>query len=183
MGARVGQSILWRVVLAAVLGADEALVRVLNAGTRQAGAAAVVGRLATWLAGVEVALMLALALGGRRASAVRMLAAVGLVYLLSDASGAFWPRQRPFARCSAVEALAPHSAERSFPSRHLASALAMAAVGGRAHRRLGTAMATVGWLLGVSRVAAGLHYPSDLLGGALLGAAVGRLAQSRTSTR
>jgi undecaprenyl-diphosphatase len=167
------------VTVAAGLRADDALVCALNAAARRSPrAAAAVGRLAVWLAGLEVLLMTALAVGGRRDSAARMLAGVGLVYLLSDALGAIWPRQRPFARLPQVAALAPHAAERSFPSRHLASALAMAAVGGQAHRRLGAAMATVGWVLGVSRVAAGLHYPSDLVGGALLGAAVGHLAHA-----
>ena len=161
-----------------LLRVDDALVGGLNSSVRRSPpAASAVGRLAAGLAGVERLLMVALALAGRRDSAVRMLAAVGLVYLLSDALGAIWPRQRPFARLSQVEALATHSPERSFPSRHVASALAMAAVGGRAHHRLGTAMATVGWVLGVSRVAAGLHYPSDVIGGALLGAGVGWLSQ------
>jgi undecaprenyl-diphosphatase len=176
MARGVGHSILWRVALAAVLRADDALVCALNSSARRSPLGAfMVGRLAAWLAAVEVVLMLALALAGRRDSAVRMLVAVGLVYLLSDALGAIWPRQRPFGRLPQIEALTPHSAERSFPSRHVASALAMAALGGRAHHRLGMAMASVGWVLGVSRVAAGLHYPSDLVGGALLGAAVGRM--------
>lgn len=164
-----------RVTLGAVLRADDGLVCALNSTVRQSPAAAsAVGRLAVWLAGVELLLMLALALAGRRDSAGRMLVAVGLVYLLSDALGAIWPRQRPFARLSTIKALAPHTPERSFPSRHVASALAMAAIGGRAHHRLGKAMALLGWVLGVSRMVAGLHYPSDLVGGALLGAAVGR---------
>ena len=188
----MGQSILWRVALAdvlrgalaAVLDADATLVRGLNATARRSRPAAwLVGRLAAWLAGVEVVLMVALAVVGRRDSAARMLAAVGLVYVLSDALGMLWSRRRPFARLAGVERLAPHAAERSFPSRHIASGLAMAAVGGQAHPRLGTAMATVAWVLGLSRVAAGLHYPSDVLGGALLGAAVGRLAQSAKRTR
>ena len=204
----MGQSILWRVALAAFLRgavavvaraeataalrgalagmpeADETLVLALNATARRSPRAAwIVGRLAAWLAGVEVLLMVALALAGRRDSAVRMLAAVSVVYVLSEALGTIWPRRRPFARLAQAERLARHSAERSFPSRHVASGLAMAAVGGQAHPRLGTAMATVAWLLGLSRVAAGLHYPSDLLGGALLGAAVGRLAQSARRTR
>jgi membrane-associated phospholipid phosphatase len=36
-------------------------------------------------------------------------------------------------------------------------------------------MSGVAWALGLSRVAAGLHYPIDVLGGALLGGVVGRL--------
>ena len=163
-----------RGALAGVPEADDRLVLALNATARRSRWAAwIVGRLAAWLAGVEVLLMLALALAGRRDSAVRMLAAVSVVYVLSEALGTIWPRRRPFARLAQAERLARHSPQRSFPSRHLASGLAMAIVGGQPHPRLGTAMATVAWLLGLSRVAAGLHYPSDLLGGALVGAAVG----------
>ena len=51
----------------------------------------------------------------------------------------------------------------------------MAAIGRRAHPHLGLAMTSVAWLLGLSRVATGLHYPSDVLAGALLGSIIGRL--------
>jgi membrane-associated phospholipid phosphatase len=71
----------------------------------------------------------------------------------------------------------PHEPGRSFPSRHVASGLAMASIGSREHRRLGMLMAGVAWLLGVSRVAAGLHYPSDIAAGALLGLIFGRYAR------
>ena len=176
----MGQSNLWQVGLEAVggtiLAADEALSRAMNAAARRVSIGPpVVGRLASWLAGLEVLLMLILGLAGRRRSAASMLGAVGLVYLGSEVLGRVWPRQRPFARLSEVQVLTPHSPERSFPSRHVASGLAMAVVGGQAHPRLGTTMAAVAWLLGVSRVAAGLHYPSDVLGGAFLGSAIGRL--------
>jgi undecaprenyl-diphosphatase len=130
---------------------------------------------ARWLAGVEVVLMGGLFLSGARQSAGRMLAAVGLVYVASEVFGSVWRRQRPFADLQGVEALFAHVSQRSFPSRHVASGVAMAAIGGRAHWKLGVAMAAVAWVLGVSRVASGLHYPSDVLAGALLGSGVGRL--------
>ena len=57
------------------------------------------------------------------------------------------------------------------------SGLAMAAVGAQEHPRLGVLMASVAWLLGASRVAAGLHYPSDVLGGAIIGHAIGSYAR------
>jgi membrane-associated phospholipid phosphatase len=104
-----------------------------------------------------------------------MLAAVGLVYVSSEVLGSAWPRERPFGNLSDVEALVPHTAKRSFPSRHVASGLAMAAIGRRAHPLLGLAMSAVAWLLGLSRVATGLHYPSDVLAGAFLGSVIGRL--------
>ena len=156
---------------------DAAVVRLNGAVGTSRALKKLTRRCATGLAGVEVVLMGALALGGRRSSAARMLAAVAVVYLASEALGALWPRQRPFARLSDVEALVPHAGQRSFPSRHVASGLAMAAIGGAAHPRLGTAMACVAWLLGVSRVAAGLHYPSDVLVGAALGQVIGALVR------
>jgi undecaprenyl-diphosphatase len=157
---------------------DDAAVAHLNgAVTKSRALKELTSRSATGLAGVEVVLMGALALGGRRSSAARMLAAVAVVYLASEALGALWPRDRPFVRLEHVEALVPHARERSFPSRHVASGLAMAAIGGAAHPRLGKAMAFVAWLLGVSRVAAGLHYPSDVLVGAALGQAIGHLGR------
>jgi undecaprenyl-diphosphatase len=133
-----------------------------------------VGVAADQLARVEVVLMLLLALSGRRGSAVRMLSAVGLVYVASEVLGLARAKQRPFARVPGVVWLIPHSPRRSFPSRHVASGLAMAAIGSREHPRLGMLMASVAWLLGITRVAAGLHYPSDVLAGAALGQAVGR---------
>jgi undecaprenyl-diphosphatase len=134
-----------------------------------------VSRAAIGLAPVEVLLMGALALGGSMSSAARMLGAVGLVYVASEALGTVWQRRRPFERLARVQALVPHAAERSFPSRHVASGLAMAVIGRRAHPRLGNTMALVAVMLGLSRVAAGLHYPSDVLAGAFVGVVIGRV--------
>jgi undecaprenyl-diphosphatase len=156
--------------------ADDAVVRALNQYLRRwPGAARWTGLLAARLATVEVGLMLLLAVGGGRRSALRMLAAVGTVYVASEALGSLWPRARPFERLTRVEPLAEHASGRSFPSRHVASGLAMAMVGGREHARLGLVMAAVAALLGVSRVGAGLHYPSDVGAGVVLGGLVGRL--------
>jgi undecaprenyl-diphosphatase len=125
------------------------------------------------LAAIEVALMLLLALAGRRRTPVRMLLAVATVYAACEVLGRLVPRQRPFERLEAVHVLSTHTAGRSFPSRHVASGLAMAIIGGREHPRLGAAMAGIAWLLGATRVAAGLHYPTDVVAGAGLGWLVG----------
>jgi decaprenylphosphoryl-5-phosphoribose phosphatase len=157
------------------LAVDDASVVWLNAQVlRHERVAALIGLAAERLAGVEVGLMLLLALRGRRGSAIRMLAAVAAVYVSCEGLGRLWPRQRPFERLAAVRCLAAHDPGRSFPSRHVASGLAMASIGGQEHGRLGLLMACVACLLGLSRVAAALHYPSDIAAGAVLGAIVGR---------
>jgi membrane-associated phospholipid phosphatase len=184
-GHRARQSILrsvagavgrWDAFAASLLRLDELSVDRLNSLTRRRPTARwLASATASWLASVEIALMLALGAQGRRGSVVRMLLAVAIVYVASEALGSRWRRERPFARHSTVETLVAHRPGRSFPSRHVASALAMASIGHAAHPRLGRAMAWLAWLLGLSRVAAGLHYPSDVLAGALLGRVVGRL--------
>lgn len=154
---------------------DAAAARALNAHVRRSRQGQ---RLAGWAAGglasAEVLLMLTLAAGGQRRSALRMLLAVASVFGVSELIGWRWRRDRPFARMGDVQELIGHGSGRSFPSRHVASGLAMAAVGQAAHPRLGQLMAALAWLLGMSRVAAGLHYPSDVLAGAVLGAVIGR---------
>jgi undecaprenyl-diphosphatase len=161
----------------AALRADAAVATGLNAAVCDSGVRQrVTACAASGLAGVEVVLMLGLACGGGKRAAVRMVAAVGLVYVFSEVLGVLWPRARPFAHTELdVQALVAHSAQRSFPSRHVASGVAMAAIGERAHPRLGAAMRITAWLLGNSRVAAGVHYPSDVLVGAVLGRLIGRL--------
>jgi len=135
------------------------------------------------LATVEVALMVTLGLSGKGQSALRMVQAVSTVYVATEVVGALLPRERPF-RLEAITGLAEHKPGRSFPSRHVASGLAMAAIANREHPRLGQLMALVAWALGVSRVAAGLHYPSDVLAGAVLGRVVGALfSPSASRTR
>src|ERR1700716_1178322 len=121
-------------VVGRVMASDAALARWLNALVRRSGMlGAMAAGAASWLAGVEVALMGALFFVGGRGSAGRMLAAVTLVYAASEVLGRVWRRRRPFSELSDVEGLVPHSAQRSFPSRHVASGLEMAVVGRRAH--------------------------------------------------
>jgi undecaprenyl-diphosphatase len=159
-----------------LLAVDAAAARGLNALTRRSRRGQMVARAAAGsLAGAEVVMMLALAASGRRHSALRMLLAVGTVYGAAELLGQGWRRERPFHSDGDIEGLLEHDAGRSFPSRHVASGLAMAAIGATEHPRVGQAMTSLAWLLGLSRVAAGLHYPSDVLAGAILGMLVGRL--------
>jgi undecaprenyl-diphosphatase len=170
------------------VGLDAGLVIWLNRSVRRsAGLETLVGVVSEQLAGVEVGLMVLLAISGRPRSAARMLLAVTAVYGATECIGWLGPRRRPFERLTDIQALRGHRPGRSFPSRHVASGLAMAAIGSREHRRLGRLMAAVAWVLGLSRVAAGMHYPSDVLAGAALGrlvaACLAQSAQSASRTR
>lgn len=107
-----------------------------------------------------------------RATAFRACLAVSLTYVM--ASGVMKPivgRVRPYqAGLVAARTVEPSPATGySFPSGHAATAVAGALSGAR----LVPAAAPVLWglatLMAVSRIYVGVHYPSDVLAGALLG--------------
>jgi membrane-associated phospholipid phosphatase len=161
------------------LAIDEETARRLNTWVRRRPAAQRVAQvLAAWLAPTEVLLMLGVALSGQFRTALRMLYAVGTVYVLVEVIGRMFWRERPFVQVEQVEELLSHQAGRSFPSRHVASGVAMAAVASCTSPRVARSMRSVAWLLGLSRVASGLHYPSDVFAGAALGEIVGRCWRS-----
>jgi membrane-associated phospholipid phosphatase len=60
----------------------------------------------------------------------------------------------------------------SFPSGHTAAAVAFAASVGRALPVAGLPLHALAALVGYSRVHTGVHYPGDVIGGAVLGAAI-----------
>jgi undecaprenyl-diphosphatase len=63
------------------------------------------------------------------------------------------------------------SLDPSFPSDHAAAAFAIAFAVLAYSRRVGVAFLAVAALIAVSRILEGLHYPSDVLAGAAVGAA------------
>ncbi|MEU2724997.1 phosphatase PAP2 family protein [Streptomyces smyrnaeus] len=95
------------------------------------------------------------------------------------------PRPGPAGRAPLVRTAGAHS----FPSSHAASASAAAlALGGLRHgslggRRHGTPLTALAALMCVSRMVAGVHYPSDVLAGAVLGALTVRLGSRRPRGR
>lgn len=154
---------------------DAATVRLLNRAVRQRPPIMRLCRVsAQRLAAVQILLLAALGVSGRRAAALRTLAGVAAIYALVELIGRRWDRARPFVVLADVAPLLGHESRRSFPSRHVASAVAMASVAAGEWPVLAGAMRLVAALLALSRVGAGLHYPSDVVAGALLGAAVGR---------
>jgi undecaprenyl-diphosphatase len=70
----------------------------------------------------------------------------------------------------------------SFPSGHAAGSFAFATFVLATHRRAGLALAGVATLVALSRVALGVHYPSDVAVGALVGAAFGWIGARLVST-
>ncbi len=103
-----------------------------------------------------------------RAAAVAP-AAVGVNYLVKLAVR----RRRPHLRRLPRLAAAP--SELSFPSAHATSSLAAAAAMGRVAPGSRPPLYALAGAICLTRPYLGMHYPSDVLGGAAIGLAIGRL--------
>ena len=86
--------------------------------------------------------------------------------------GHLWFRERPYVHHSA-HLIVPRSSDPAFPSDHAVGGFALASPFVLARRRLGWILLTMAALLACSRVAVGTHYPSDVIGGAIVGTGAG----------
>ncbi|MGH6611496.1 MAG: phosphatase PAP2 family protein [Burkholderiaceae bacterium] len=137
-------------------------------------ALAVVSRLGDGLFWYVLIAALAL-MGGThgRDVAIQMSAAallnLPLYYWLKHSIG----RQRPFDACPDIRACVRALDKFSFPSGHTLHAFAFITVFGWYYPLAGAILIPLVLLIALSRVALGLHYPSDVAAGALIGTAVG----------
>ncbi|WP_431047707.1 phosphatase PAP2 family protein [Streptomyces sp. P1-3] len=114
---------------------------------------------------------------GRRAAWLRGTALVGAAHVASMGLKRVVRRPRP--ELPGRPPLVRTAARHSFPSSHAASSAA-AAVAYRTLRPTGRWLPGVAAAMCVSRLVAGVHYPTDVAAGALLGALTARLADPWT---
>lgn len=103
---------------------------------------------------------------------------LGFVYAASGAGCTNWAihvlnhsfyRPRPFLELDHVTVLFYRATDSSFPSNAAAFAFAMAAGVWLVNKRMGLAVGAAAFVFCAARVYAGMHYPLDSIGGALLG--------------
>lgn len=98
------------------------------------------------------------------------LIAAAVALLANQVIAHLWARPRPFTEHPALtHVLGARTTDPSFPSDHAAAAFAIAFAVLAFSRRAGIGFLGVAALIAVSRVALGMHYPSDVLAGALVG--------------
>lgn len=83
---------------------------------------------------------------------------------------------RPYECCAITPLIARDGTGCSFPSRHAFSAFAIAASWFAASAPVAVGLLAAASVLAICRVLGGVHFPRDVVTGALLGAAVGSLA-------
>ncbi len=103
---------------------------------------------------------------------------VGLVlaFAVNAGIGTLMPRERPFY-ADGIHTLFIPMSEKSFPSDHAALAFALATMLWFYKRRIGAIAYGVAVCIAIARVAAGVHYPSDVIGGMLVGTASAMIAR------
>jgi undecaprenyl-diphosphatase len=114
--------------------------------------------------------------GGRRRVAVAAGLGAGLALAGAQVISRIVDRPRPFvADPQGVHLFAGHVTDASFPSDHATAAFAIATAVLLRDRRWGAVVLACAAVLAAGRVALGVHYPTDVLGGAALGAATSLL--------
>src|SRR5919206_1841020 len=105
----------------------------------------------------------------RRAAAAAGLSA-GLGLAVAQVVARLVDRPRPFvAHPEAVHLFVRHAADAGFPSDHTTAAFAIGVALVLRHRAWGIVVLVAAAVLAVGRVGMGVHYPSDVLAGAVLG--------------
>jgi undecaprenyl-diphosphatase len=107
----------------------------------------------------------------RRAAVAAVLSA-GLALAIGKVISELVDRARPFvADPNGVHLFSGHAADAGFPSDHATAAFAIAVAIVLRKRGWGIVALIAATVLSIGRVAIGIHYPSDVLAGAALGAA------------
>jgi undecaprenyl-diphosphatase len=119
-----------------------------------------------------------LAVGGHRRRATQRAAvaaglSAGVALAIAAVIARLVERPRPFvADPHAVHLFTQHAADPGFPSDHASAAFAIGVALLLRQRAWGLVVLAFATILAVGRVAMGVHYPSDVIAGALLGTLV-----------
>lgn len=135
--------------------------------------------LATWLPILTFAVFLAHLLfrkinfyGKIKILAAPLLIALFSRYIITEAIRFFYHRPRPYLMFEDVRGLIDKNSG-SFPSGHMAFIFAFAGALYMKDKKWGTVFFIVGVVSGIGRIMAGVHFPTDILGGILIGLVIG----------
>ncbi|WP_459502565.1 undecaprenyl-diphosphatase [Bacillus sp. C1] len=98
--------------------------------------------------------------------------ACSLGFTLNRIIGLFFYRDRPFVSHLHINQLVEHAANSSFPSDHATSAFIIAVTVWLYYNRLGFILLVSAVLIALSRIWVGVHFPFDVLAGAIFGSVV-----------
>lgn len=97
------------------------------------------------------------------------LSSLGARFVVTEIIRLFYDRPRPFEVLEGVRQLVEHGGGNSFPSGHAAFVFAIAAAVAYYYPKTSILFFIAALSVGVGRVAAGIHWPIDILGGVAVG--------------
>ena len=100
-----------------------------------------------------------------------------LAWACADVIKYFFSNPRPFLVLDSVNLLFEYGGNDSFPSGHTTFFAALATMFLFYSRRLGLLLLFLAFVIGLARVAAGIHWPIDIMGSFLLGGSFALLVQ------
>jgi undecaprenyl-diphosphatase len=98
-----------------------------------------------------------------------LVSAVFVRFVLVEIMRWFWFRPRPFVSLNFIPLIDKSANEASFPSGHTSFYFALSTIIYLYNKKLGILFYITSFLIVISRVFAGVHWPSDILAGAVLG--------------
>jgi undecaprenyl-diphosphatase len=125
-----------------------------------------------WTIPIAVVWLGLIVFGGKKGRMTAFLIAVILLVTDQAVNSVIKPlvgRERPCFVLEHVRLLIPQPHSRSFPSSHAANMAAMAALFAARYPKHTIFYFLAAGLIGISRIFVGVHYPSDVAAGALLG--------------
>ncbi len=127
----------------------------------------------TKLAYLAYPVLLIVLAAGRSGELVRAVAVPGISFILLSIFRYLYNAPRPYEVFGISPVIKKDTKGKSMPSRHVFSIFVIAATVYYFCHPAGIALAAAGIVLAAARVAGGVHFPADVITGAVLGAACG----------
>ena len=114
----------------------------------------------------------------RRIGIMSAVALLGSLIINNEIIKNLVKRPRPFVTFTDLQIIIPTPSQYSFPSGHTSSSFAAAAVFARhLPKKLGIPSVVLAGLIGFSRLYVGVHYPTDVIAGVVMGILLSYLAE------
>ena len=97
---------------------------------------------------------------------------VGAATVLSEIISKLFDRARPFVSVDGVTLVTPHAADGGMPSHHTTFMIAIAVAIFLRDKIVGSILIALTLISGAARVAAGIHFPTDIVVALVIGSAV-----------
>lgn len=123
---------------------------------------------------IVISILLLIPKKTRRAGILSLLALLGSLCITNFFMKNYVARVRPYEVVNGLNCLVEKAKDWSFPSGHASAAFASAvAIYKSRPKRLGVPCLILAFLIALSRLYVGIHYPSDVICGAIIGALIG----------